>query len=94
MQKPQFLLLSLAIAMAVAACSKPEPAESTSAPTKATPATITIDESKLPPVNRFTAADLDPSQDACTDFNGHVNGKWLAANKIPGARTSWGSFEM
>src|SRR5690606_16242311 len=25
---------------------------------------------------------------------GHVNGKWLAANEIPGDRTSWGAFEM
>ena len=28
------------------------------------------------------------------DFAGHVNGKWLAANPIPGDRSSWGAFEM
>ena len=39
-------------------------------------------------------ADLDTSKDACTDFGGYVNGKWLAANAIPGDRTSWGAFEM
>ncbi len=93
-QKPQILLLSLAIVAAMAACSNPEPAATTSAAANSTPATIAIDESNLPPVNRFTAADLDPNQDACTDFNGYVNGKWLAANEIPGDRTSWGSFEM
>jgi putative endopeptidase len=38
--------------------------------------------------------DLDVSKDACTDFGGYANGKWLAANAIPGDRTSWGAFEM
>ena len=31
-----------------------------------------------------------PRKDACTDFGGYVNGKWLAANPIPGDRTSVG----
>src|SRR3546814_7349602 len=53
-----------------------------------------LDESKLPPVNRFELADLDSSMNACIDFGGYVNGKWLAANAIPGDRTSWGAFEM
>ena len=43
---------------------------------------------------RFSRADLDASKNACTDFDGYVNGKWLAANPIPGDRTSWGAFEM
>src|SRR5687767_3682488 len=59
------------------------------------PATrFVLDESRLPPVNRFRAADLDPSRSACADFAGHVNAKWLASNQIPGDRTSWGAFEM
>src|SRR6185436_15027337 len=53
-----------------------------------------LDESKLPPVNRFRAADLDPSRSACADFAGHVNAKWLGSNQIPSDRTSWGAFEM
>jgi putative endopeptidase len=53
-----------------------------------------LDESKLPPVNRFRAADLDPARSACADFAGHVNAKWLAANQIPGDRTTWGASEM
>jgi putative endopeptidase len=89
----QVLLLSLAIASAVAACSKPDAAASGVAD-KAEPAAITLDESKLPPVNRFLASDLDKSKDACTDFGGYINGQWLAANEIPGDRTSWGAFEM
>ena len=54
----------------------------------------TLDEGRLPPVNRFQASDLDTSVNACHDFNAYANGKWLAANEIPGDRTSWGSFEM
>src|SRR3546814_19507303 len=27
-------------------------------------------------------------------FNAYANGKWLAANPVPGDRTSWGAFEM
>ncbi|GAB1596341.1 M13 family metallopeptidase [Lysobacter claricitrinus] len=55
---------------------------------------LSIDASKLPPVNRFMKSDLDPSKNACTDFGGYVNGKWLASHPIPSDRTSWGAFEM
>jgi putative endopeptidase len=98
-KKPQVLLLSLAIATVVAACGKTEapaptaPADTTAAAAPAE-ATLKLDESKLPPVNRFLATDLDTTKDACTDFGGYVNGKWLAANTIPNDRTSWGAFEM
>ena len=91
---PKILLLSLAIATAVAACSKPDPAAKQAVDAAEPTAGFILDESKLPPVNRFMMSDLDPSKDACTDFGGYVNGKWLAANAIPGDRTSWGAFEM
>ena len=95
LNKPQVLLLSIAIATAVGACSKkPEAAVDAAATPAAAAAAFTLDESKLPPVNRFAMSDLDTSKDACTDFGGYVNGKWLAANAIPGDRTSWGAFEM
>ncbi|GHA75764.1 M13 family metallopeptidase [Cognatilysobacter bugurensis] len=92
------ILLSLAIAAALTGC--PENAQT--AATAAAPADsgaqnankLALDESKLPAVNRFQASDLDPSKNACADFGGYVNGKWLAANEIPGDRTSWGAFEM
>ena len=97
MRKPQILLLSLAVTAALAGCSKKEDA-AVAAPdaTAATaePAKLTLDESRLPPVNRFLVTDLDTSKNACTDFAGYANGKWLAANAIPGDRTSWGAFEM
>jgi len=97
--KPRVLLLSLAIATAVAACSSKDAAQDAdraATTTKGEPAvaTLTLDESTLPPVNRFQVSDLDKSGDACTDFGSYVNGTWLAANPIPGDRTSWGAFAM
>ncbi len=94
--KPSTLLLSLSLTLALAACNRGSEPAATSADAKParTEASYTIDESKLPPVNRFDVADLDASKNACTDFAGYVNGKWLAANEIPGDRSSWGAFEM
>ena len=98
LKKPQVLLLSLAIATAVAACSKQDAAPADGADASATPAAdanaLTLDESTLPPVNRFSVDQLDKTKNACVDFGGYVNGTWLAANEIPGDRTSWGAFEM
>ncbi len=97
-RKPQMLLLSLAVTAALAGCSKPNEAASPDAAAKASADSgelqLKLDESKLPPVNRFLVTDLDTSKNACTDFTGYANGKWLAANAIPGDRTSWGAFEM
>ncbi len=92
---PQILFLSLAVAAALSACKRDgDAAAPATAPVEAEPSTLTLDESTLPPVNRFQFGDLDSSKNACTDFGGYVNGKWLAANAIPGDRTSWGAFEM
>ncbi len=94
-RNPKILFLSLAVSAALAGC---KPAEEASAPVvvadaPAAPA-LTLDESKLPPMNRFMVADLDTSKNACADFGAYANGKWLAANAIPGDRASWGSFEV
>ena len=92
---PKALLLSLAVAAAMAGCNRTGTPEAAAAAPAAAPAPrFTIDDSNLPPINRFAQSDLDPSINACTDFGAHVNGKWLAANAIPGDRTSWGAFEM
>ena len=95
--KPQLLVLSLAVTLALAACKRdaaaPAAGATDTAPDTAT-AAYSLDEAKLPPVNRFTKADLDTAKNACSDFNGYVNSKWLAANPIPGDRSSWGAFEM
>ncbi len=94
---PRILLLSLAIAATLVACKRDEaaaPVAATAPEAAPATATLTLDESKLPPVNRFKASDLDADIDACAAFGDYVNGKWLAGNEIPADRTSWGSFEM
>ena len=92
--KPKLLLLSLAVTVALAACDRDAATADTEAPAADAGTALTLDESTLPPVNRLLADQIDTSKDACTDFAGYVNGKWLAANEIPGDRTSWGAFEM
>ena len=94
---PRILALSLAVSLALGACSRdaaPAADDSTATAPAAAPATPRLDDAKLPPVNRFQITDLDDAVGACQDLNAHANGKWLAANAIPGDRTSWGSFEM
>ena len=95
-RKPQILLLSLAVAAALTGCPKQEEQSPPAATAAAAPAAteLKLDESKLPAYNAFTAADLDPSKDVCTDFGGYVNDKWLTANEIPSDRTSWGAFTI
>jgi putative endopeptidase len=90
---PRVLALSLAVATAVGGAMLATP-QSADAAKSGKPAALKLDESKLPPFNQFRATDLDASKNVCSDFGGHVNGKWLAGNAIPGDRTSWGAFEM
>ncbi|WP_445146315.1 M13 family metallopeptidase [Dyella sp. Tek66A03] len=45
------------------------------------------------PSGAFNIKELGSAKDACNDFNGFVNAKWLAANPIPADRTRWGSFD-
>ena len=87
MKAPKFLLLSLSITAALAACQKPaEPAAAAAKPAQAA--------AELPPLAGFNVADLDTSKNACVNLADFVNGKWLAANPVPSDRTSWGAFEM
>ena len=88
--KPQTLLLSVAIAAALAGCQKQDAAPAADAPAPA-PATTAIE---LPPTAAFAIDDLDTTKNACEDLDAFVNGKWLAAHPVPADRTTWGSFEM
>ncbi|MBT2745179.1 MULTISPECIES: M13-type metalloendopeptidase [unclassified Lysobacter] len=92
------MLLSLAIAAALSACAKPEtPAPAASSQTAAPPAaapTLKLDESKLLQPVRFAVGDLDPSKNVCDNLGQYVNGKWFAANAIPGDRSSWGVSDV
>ncbi|MDQ3038995.1 MAG: peptidase [Pseudomonadota bacterium] len=91
MKTPNTLLLSLAIAAALSACSGDKtPAAAAEASSAGAPAP----KAELPPLAAFNVADLDTSKNACTNLNDFVNSKWLAANPVPGDKTSWGSFEM
>ncbi len=94
--KPATLAVALAATLALGACKPAATPAAGADAAKATPAApaYTLDESKLPPVIRFTPADLDTAGNACKDFGQYVNGKWLAANEIPGDRSSWGAFDM
>ena len=95
--RPRHLLLPLAVAAAVAACAKPEPAapaapQAAAAP--AAPAALALDESKLPQPVRFAASDLDPAKSACDNLGQYANDKWFATNPIPGDRSSWGVSDV
>ena len=98
MQKPATLAVALLSALALSGCPQQDATSAKAAESNAaSPASakaLTLDESHLPPVNRFEMSDLDTTKNACTDFGGYVNGKWQAANDIPGDRSSWGAFDM
>ncbi|MDI1252054.1 M13-type metalloendopeptidase [Thermomonas sp.] len=84
MKTPNTLLLSLAIATALSACTG----------NKAPAADAPAPKAELPPLAGFKISDLDTSKNACTNLGDFVNSKWLAANPVPGDKTAWGSFEM
>ncbi|GAA5080050.1 M13 family metallopeptidase [Lysobacter panacisoli] len=86
MSKPHVLLLSLAVSAGIAALAAHAAPGGSPTPS--------LDSSKLPAPNRFLAADIDRSLDACQDFGAYINQKWRTANPIPGDRVTWGSFEM
>ncbi|WP_425612430.1 hypothetical protein [Xylella fastidiosa] len=82
--------------MTLASCNRNAPTPVAIPTPNPTPKTNTndIDLSTLPPVIRFTASDLDPTGNPCTDLHTYVNGNWLKANPVPSDRTSWGAFQM
>lgn len=89
---PRTLALSMAVAVALGGTFvAPRAADAAKG---GNAAGLKLDESKLPPFNQFRIGDVDASKNVCSDFSGHVNGKWLASNAIPGDRVSWGAFEM
>ncbi|SEW02864.1 M13 family metallopeptidase [Luteibacter sp. 329MFSha] len=92
------LALALGVALAGTACSKHDDAD-TAAPAATTPAPASTapaaagTAAAAPAGPSFDVAELDTNIDACTDFNGFVNAKWVAANPIPDDRTRWGAFD-
>ena len=95
MKTPVLKPLALALGtILLAACSKAPEAPPAAAPAEPVAPSLSIDASLLPPLAAFAQTDLDAATPACSDLNAHVNGLWLAANPVPGDRTTWGSFEM
>lgn len=92
--KPQMLLLSLSVGLALAACKPSGDAAQTAATGDAKPTGTASAKAELPPMASFNVADLDTSKNVCNSLTDFVNSKWLAANPVPGDKTSWGSFEM
>ena len=91
------LLLAASVTFALAACGKQEQAAAPAtapAPAASAPAAAATTASAAKPVSVFDASELDSSINACQDFNGFVNAKWIAANPIPNDHTSWGAFNQ
>jgi putative endopeptidase len=42
----------------------------------------------------FDVAEIDTSINACQDFDGFVNSRWVKANPIPEDKTRWGAFDV
>ncbi|MAL04157.1 MAG: peptidase [Arenimonas sp.] len=86
------LVLALSVSLTLAACQKAEePADTTAAAPEAPKLQVDLAQVQQQPIS-LKAEDLDTSIQACQDFNGFVNSKWLAANPVPGDRTTWGAF--
>ena len=86
------LTLALCVSLALAACQKAEePATIAAIAPEAPKLQVDLTQVQQQPI-AFMAGDLDTNIQACQDFNGFVNSKWLAANPVPGDRTTWGAF--
>ncbi|HZF31152.1 MAG TPA: M13 family metallopeptidase [Gammaproteobacteria bacterium] len=79
----------VAAAAGLAGCGPRAGSDEERAAAKSAPASLPAAE-RLPV---FDVAELDDSIAACTDFNGFVNSRWIAANPIPPDRTRWGAFD-
>ena len=84
------LALAAAVGLGLAAC---QPAAEDPAAAPAAKLEIDLSAVTMQPIS-LRAEDLDTSISACQDLNGFVNGKWLAANPVPGDRTTWGAFAV
>ncbi len=85
------LAIALGISLALTACGQKEAGTEASAQT-APVASANVAET--PKHVAFDTGDIDTAINACSDFNGFVNSKWLAANPIPDDKTRWGAFDQ
>ena len=85
------LALALSVSLTLAACQKAEEPAATAAAPETPKLQVDLAQVQQQPIS-LKVEDLDTSIQACQDFNGFVNSKWLAANPVPGDRTTWGAF--
>ena len=85
------LALALSVSLTLAACQKAEEPAATAAAPETPKLQVDLAQVQQQPIS-LKAEDLDTSIQACQDFNGFVNSRWLAANPVPGDRTTWGAF--
>nr|WP_199044213.1 M13-type metalloendopeptidase [Dyella sp. ASV24] len=96
MTKPYMkpIALAVSLALSLSACGKHEDAEKAPAASSTAPAPAsTAAMAAAAPKSVFDISELDSNIQACQDFNGFVNSKWVAANPIPNDRTRWGAFD-
>ncbi|WP_430388461.1 M13 family metallopeptidase [Dyella sp. 20L07] len=97
MTKPYLkpIALAVSLALSLSACGKHEQAEQAApAPSSTAPAAAgTTAAAPAAPKSVFDISELGDASQACQDFNGFVNAKWVAANPIPNDRTRWGAFD-
>jgi putative endopeptidase len=89
------VMLAASVTLALAACGKQEQTQAPApAPAATAPAAAATTASAAKPTSVFDVGELDSGINACQDFNGFVNAKWVAANPIPNDRTRWGAFDQ
>ena len=88
------LTLAISMAVLVTACGQQAAnQDKADAAPAASSQPAASQSSPAPATSVFKVSELDPSINACQDFNGFVNDKWVAANPIPSDHTRWGSFD-
>ena len=86
----QPLALALGISFALGACGQKQASPEADAGASAAAPTATVVDKHV----AFDTSEIDTAINACEDFNGFVNGKWIAANPIPADKTRWGAFDQ
>lgn len=90
MKSISFLALSVALALGTAACSEPQPADSTSDNAEQN-SVVSTEYGEL--TSGVETGNMDTSVRPQDDFFEYINGQWLERTEIPADRARWGSFD-
>jgi putative endopeptidase len=103
MRKPYLKPLAAAVSLTLSlAAYGGQPVDSANNTKSKAPASVAGDahagtstvEAAVRSKSLFDIDELGRPDQACQDFNGFVNAKWVAANPIPADQTSWGAFNV